>query len=64
MDLELLFLLMPSLYFLLLLFEYFSIVLGNVRGNGGKYGDVEEKAKKFIFHLDIVNLSTITGFFR
>ena len=48
---KLLFLFVPPLYFLLLLFEDLSIILGNVGGDGGKYGDTEEKAKKFSFQF-------------
>jgi len=64
MSQELLLLLMPFLHFIVLLFKYFSIVLGDVGENGRKYGDTEEKAKTFLFCLCIVNLGTIMEFFR
>ena len=54
---------MSSLYFSLLLFKYFSIILGDVRVNGGRHGNIEEKTKKNFF-LYIVDLGTIMGFFR
>jgi len=60
---RLLFLLMLSLYFMVLLFEYFSIMLRNVKGGREKHYDTEARVKKKVpFYLCIVNLSTITGF--
>jgi len=61
---KLLLLLMLSLHFLLLLFEYLGIIQGNVRENGEKHSDTEEKAKTSLFCLYIVDLGIITGFFR
>jgi len=61
---ELLFLLVMLLYFIVLLFEHISIMLGDVRGSRKRYDDAEEKTKNFLFCLYIVNLDTITGFFR
>ena len=61
---ELLFLLVMLLYFIVLLFEHISIMLEDVRGSRKKYDNAEEKAKIFLFCLYIVNLDTITGFFR
>ena len=55
---------MSSLHFIALLFKHFSIILGDVRGNGEKHGDTEKKAKNSLFHLYIVDLGTITGFFE
>ena len=49
---------------MVLLFEYISVMLGDVRGSRKRYDDAEEKAKTFLFCLCIVNLGTITGFFR
>jgi len=49
---------------MLLLFEHISIMLGDVRRSRKRYDDAEEKAKTFLFCLYIVNLGTITGFFR
>ena len=34
---------MPPLHFTSLLFKYFGIVLGNVKENGRRYGDTEER---------------------
>jgi len=53
---------MSLLHFLLLFFEHFGVILEDVRENGRRHGDIEKKAKKFLFHLYIVNLGTITGF--
>ena len=53
---------MSPLLFLLLLFKYFGIILGNVRRDGGRHNDIETKAKTFLFCLYIVDLGTITGF--
>ena len=61
---ELLFLLIILLHFMVLLFEHISIMLGDVRESRKRYDDAEEKAKTFLFCLCIVNLDTITGFFR
>jgi len=36
---------MSLLHFLLLLFEYLSVILGDVRVNGKKHGNIEEKMK-------------------
>jgi len=36
--------------------------LGNIGGGRGRHDDIEEKAKIFLFHLCIVDLSTIIGF--
>jgi len=58
---KLLLLLVPLLYFIVLLFDHFNIVLGNVRGSRGRHDDAEENAKSFLFNLCIVNLGTITG---
>jgi len=55
---------MSPLYFSSLLFEYLGIILENVRGDGGKHGDIEEKAKTFLFCLYIFDLGTIMRFFR
>ena len=54
---------MPSLHFLLLLFEHLSIVQGNVRVDGERHGGTEEKSENFSC-LCIVDLGTIIGFFR
>ena len=61
MNQELLFL-VPLLYLMVLFFKHFSIVLGNIGGGRGRHDDIEEKAKGFLFHLCIVDLSTIIGF--
>ena len=53
---------MSPLYFLPLFFEHFSVVLGDVRGDGERHGDIEEKVKTFLFCLYIVDLGTIMGF--
>ena len=37
-------------------------MLENIGGGRGRYNDVEEKAKSFLFHLCIVNLYTIMEF--
>jgi len=55
---------MSSLYFIALLFKYLSIILKDIKENGGKHGDTEEKTKTSLFCLCIVDLGTITGFFR
>jgi len=55
-------LLMSLLHFLPLFFKHFSIILGDVGGNGERYSDTEEKAKTFLFCLYIVDLGTITEF--
>ena len=49
--LELLLFFMPPLHFSLLLFEHLSIVLENVRGDGRRHSNTEEKAKTFLFCL-------------
>ena len=47
---EPLLLFVPPLYLSSLLFKYLSIVLGNIRENGGRYNNTEEKQKKkFLF---------------
>jgi len=38
---------MPPLHFSLLLFKHLSVVVENVRGNGERYNNIEEKAKTF-----------------
>ena len=48
---EPLLLLMPLLYFIVLLFEYFSVILKDVRGNGEKHCDTEERDKNFSFQF-------------
>jgi len=53
---------MSLLYFLPLLFKHFGIILGNVKGGGGRHDNTKAKAKTFLFHLCIVNLDTIMGF--
>ena len=53
---------MSLLYFLLLFFEYFNIVLGDVGKNERRYGNIEEKVETFLFCLYIIDLSTITEF--
>ena len=42
---------MPLLYFLLLLFEYLSIILGDDRVNERRHDNIEEKAKKISVHI-------------
>ena len=65
LDLELLLLFMPSLHFTVLFFKHLSIILGNIRGNGGRNSNTEEKKVKIsLFYLYIVNLGIIMGFFR
>ena len=44
---ELLFFLMLSLYFIVLLLEHFSIVLRNVGKSRGRHNDIETRAKNF-----------------
>jgi len=58
----LLLLLMPLLYFMVLLLEHFSIMLGNVGEGGKRHYDTETRAKNFLFHLCIIDLDTIMGF--
>jgi len=53
---------MSLLHFLPLLFKHFGIILGNVGWSGRRHDDTEEKVKTFLFHLCIVDLSTITEF--
>jgi len=55
---------MLLLYFPTLLFKHIGIMLGDVREDGRRHNIVEEKTKTFLFCLYIVNLGTITGFFR
>jgi len=62
-NLELLLLFVPSLYFLLLLFKHLGVILKNIGENEKRHSDIEEKAKTFLFCLCIVNLGTIMGFF-
>jgi len=64
MSKKLLLLLISLLYFIVLLFKHLGVILRNVRENGGKHGDIEEKVKTFLFCLYIVDLGTITGFFK
>jgi len=45
LDQEPLLFLVFLLLFLPLLFKYLGVVLGDVRVNGGRHGDIEEKAK-------------------
>jgi len=47
MSQELLLLLVPSLHFIVLLFKYLSIVLGDVRENRGRHSDTEKRQKLF-----------------
>jgi len=53
----------PSLHFLLLLFEHLSVVQRNIGVDGGRHGGTEEKSENF-FCLCIVDLGTIIEFFR
>jgi len=55
---------MSPLYFISLFFKYFGVILENVRGDGERYSNIEERQKNFIFGLYIVNLGIITEFFR
>ena len=55
-------LLVLSLYFTVLLLKYFSIVLRNVGGSGGRHNDIETRVKNVLFHLYIVDLGTIMEF--
>ena len=57
----LLLLLMLLLHLTVLFLEYFSVILRNVRGSGGRHDNIETRAKNFFFHLCIVDLGTITG---
>jgi len=50
---------MSLLHFLPL---FFNIILGDVGENEERHGNIEEKAKTFLFCLCIVDLGTITGF--
>jgi len=45
----LLLLLMLLLHLTVLLFEYFSVVLRNVRRGGGRHDNIETRAKKLSF---------------
>jgi len=54
----------PLLHFLLLLFKYLSIILENVGVGGRRHNNTKEKVKTSLFCLYIVDLGTITGFFR
>jgi len=54
---------MPLLHFLPLFFEYLSVVLKDVRGNGKGHGNTKEKQKTSLFCLCIVDLDIIMGFF-
>jgi len=47
--LEPLFLFMPLLYFLVLLFKHISVILGNTGRNGRRHDNIEERQKKFFF---------------
>jgi len=60
---ELLLLFVPPLYFISLLFKHLGIILRNIGEDGGRHGDIEEKAKTSLFCLYIVDLGTTTGFF-
>ena len=54
---------MPSLHLMVLLFEHFSVILGNVRVGGERHDNTETRAKKLSFSIYIfVDLGTITGF--
>ena len=53
---------MLSLHLTVLLLEYFSVILGNVRVGRGRYGNTETRAKNFSFYLCIVDLGTIIEF--
>ena len=55
-------LLMPSLHFMVLLFEHFSIMLRNVREGRERHNNAEEKTKSFLFCLCIVDLGIIMRF--
>jgi len=39
-------------------------MLWDIGGNGKKHDDIEEKTKKFLFSLYIVDLGIIIGLFR
>jgi len=45
--LEPLLLFMPLFYFISLLFKHFGIILENIRRDGKKHSDIEEKQKNF-----------------
>jgi len=51
-------------YISVLLFKHFGIILENIGEDRERHGDIEEKAKTSLFCLYIVNLGTVTGFFR
>ena len=55
---------MSLLHFIALLFKHLGVILRDVRENREKHGDIEEKVKNFLFCLCIVDLGTITEFFR
>jgi len=57
----LLLLLVLSLHFMVLLLEHFSIMLRNIGGDRKRHDDTETRAKNILFHLCIVDLSTIIG---
>ena len=52
---------MPPLHLQALLIKHISIVFGNIREDGGRHNNIEERQFFFLFYLCIIDLGTIIG---